>query len=182
MIYIHTYKASDLSNDQLKGIFILLDTTWPDFKPNNDSWEKRKRDFLQIHPNKQCHVLFDEFEVIGYAETFERTVSTNEQKFKLMGLGSVCISEEYRGKGLGADIIKVCFGRVSHGEFSVCLFQTCVPQFYDKLDCKRINNKFVNSKNMDAPEKNPFWDGYTMVHPAAFDWPSGTIDLLGPGF
>lgn len=182
MIYIHTYKASDLSDEQLRGIFQLLDATWPNFKPKEDNWEKRKSEFHKTNPLKQCHVLFDDFEVIGYAETFERTVSAGNQMIKLMGLGSVCVSEDYRGKGLGADIIRICFGRVSHGEFPVCLFQTGVPDFYERLDCKEINNSFVNSKDLNKPAKNPFWDKHIMIHPSRYDWPSGIIDLLGTGY
>ena len=182
MIYIHTYKSSDLSDEQLRGIFQLLDTTWPDFKPKEDNWEKRKSEFHKTNPLKQCHVLFDDFEVIGYAETFERTVSTGNQMIKLMGLGSVCVSKDYRGKGLGADIIKICFGRVSHGEFPVCLFQTGVPEFYEKLNCQSVDNQFIDSTHPDEPYESPFWDDHIMIYPKNHDWPNGQIDLLGRGY
>jgi len=72
------------------------------------------------------------------------------------------------------------FKLVDSGEFSCSLFQTCVPSFYERLGARVITNRIVNSLGAD-PEARPFWDPTIMVYPKTYDWPEGTIDLLGRG-
>ena len=89
---------------------------------------------------------------------------------------------EFRGKGLGASIVKSAFARIDANQYHFCIFQMGVPRFYEKLGCKVIENKIINSNNQEDPNANPFWEEYAMIYPATFLWSSGTIDLLRPGF
>ena len=104
------------------------------------------------------------------------------REVEVMGIGDVCVYPEFRGKGLGASIVKSAFARIDANQYPFCIFQTGVPRFYEKLGCKVIENKIINSNNQEDPNANPFWEEYAMIYPATFLWSSGTIDLLRPGF
>jgi hypothetical protein len=71
---------------------------------------------------------------------------------------------------------------VDGGEFPVALFQTAVPDFYTRLGSRSVSNRFVNSRNSEDPEANPWWDPNIMIYPADAAWPMGTIDLNGSGY
>lgn len=181
-MHLHTINANNLEVEVIDQIIALIEETWP-LSANKEKSQTEKREYFQnLNPGKQCHVIFDENKVVGYAESFKRVVRAHILAIKLLGIASVCVSKDYRGQGLGEDLIRVCFGRVNHGEFPVCLFQTTLPEFYTKYNCKEVHNQFMNSNNLDEPDKNPFWDPHVMIYPAYYDWPSETIDLHGPGY
>ncbi len=181
-MHLHTFYAEDVKTEVMDQVIGLVDQTWPDSIPHDKTQTQRRGDFLKRNKGKQCHIIFDNEKVVGYAESFQRTVRANTKAIKLLGIGVVCVSTDYRGQGLGEDLIRVCFGRVNHGEFPVCLFQTGVPEFYSKYNCKEVSNQFVDSTNTENPTQNPFWDPHVMIYPAHYDWPTETIDLHGRGY
>jgi len=79
--------------------------------------------------------------------------------------------------------VRAAFDLVDDGTFPFSLFQTSIEiqPFYEKLGAYRVPNKIVNSLGED-PQASPFWDRIAMVYPADGDWPSGEIDLRGPGY
>lgn len=120
-------------------------------------------------------------ELLGYAELFPRTIYCENGPLQVWGLASVCVAKSSQGSGIGKTLVKACFQEVDHRK-EVCLFQTMVPGFYDKLGCRIIDNTIINHKNQETPDKNPFWDDFIMIYPASYDWPEGTIDLNGLGY
>ena len=129
----------------------------------------------------QAFFTMDE-QLVGYAEIFPRTVFTEKGPLEVWGLGSVCVDESRRGAGIGRKVVEACFAQIDLIENGVSLFQTQVPGFYEKLNCQRVNNLFTNGKNLENPNKNPFWDEFTMVYPKDYPWPDGKIDLNGKGY
>jgi predicted N-acetyltransferase YhbS len=127
-------------------------------------------------------VVWDGGQAIAHARTFPRTIRSRSGDITLMGLAGVCVMPERRGEGLGRDVVRKAFERVDRGDFPVSLFQTTVPDFYTGLGAKAIANRFVNSRNTDDPEANPWWDPHIMIYPADAVWPDGTIDLNGSGY
>ena len=79
-------------------------------------------------------------------------------------------------------IVQEAFKRVDQGEFPVSLFQTTLPQFYEKLGAVEVKNRFVNSKNNDAPNANPWTDDHVMIYGNNSLWPEGQIDLNGKDY
>lgn len=159
----------------------LEEATWPPKAPDTRSEAARIKAYRERSEGRQAFFAMNG-QLIGYAEIFPRTVYTANGPLEIMGLGSVCVSGESRGQGLGKKIVQACFEAVDQSNIDVCLFQTGVPAFYEKLNCKLVNNQFVNKKNSEDTGKNPFWDDYTMVYPTSYKWPADTIDLNGPGY
>lgn len=159
----------------------LTDLTWPNTKPSHFNSEIRIQDFINRNPNKTCHFIYFEEELIGYAESFPRLIKVDKQEITVLGLGAVCVLPKFKGNGLGSLLVRAAFERVDKQEFVVALFQTGVPRFYEKLNCKAINNKIINSLG-ENPDNNPFWDPYVMIYPRQFIGFQSEIDLLGPGF
>ena len=120
-------------------------------------------------------------ELLGYAEVFPRTIFSEDGPMETWGLGSVCVTKERQGEGIGRKIVEACFQEVDRHK-GVSLFQTGVPGFYEKLNCEAVHNRFINKLDKEQPEANPFWDEYVMIYPKGAKWPTGTIDLNGKGY
>lgn len=159
----------------------LTDLTWPETKPKDFTDSTRIQDFINRNPKKTCHFIYEAERLIGYAESFPREIKVNAQSIIILGLAAVCVHPERKGNGLGAQLVKTAFQRVDEGEFPLCLFQTGVPDFYNKLNCRTIENKIINSLSK-TPNNNPFWDPYVMIYPRQFIGFQSDIDLLGKGY
>lgn len=173
--------VSEIKETEVPLINALTDLTWPSTKPTSASRQKRLKDFYERNADKTCYFIYDQSKLVGFAESFPRTIRSGPEKTEILGLGTVCVHPDYKGQGLGAQLVKACFKRVDAGEFPLSLFQTGVPEFYHKLNCKIIKNKIVNSLAED-PTANPFWDPYVMVYPREFIGFQFDIDLLGKGY
>ncbi len=171
----------DLTKSQIVAINQLMDSTWPE-NATQTSEEDKVKEFYDRFPAKTCHCVYEDKVLIGYAESFPIHIKIVNKEADILGIGSVCVNPDFRGKGLGAKLVKAAFDRIDNDEYPLCLFQTAVPDFYSKLNCKLIDNQFINSKNSKSPKANPFWDDHVMIYPSTFLWPSGVIDLLRPGF
>ena len=125
--------------------------------------------------------LREDGKILSQSRIFPRTIATPRGPLTVMGLGAVCTAHAARGRGLGAILMRETFKLVDSEDFVCSLFQTCVPSFYDRLGARVIINRIVNSLGAD-PGARPFWDPTIMVYPKTYDWPEGTIDLLGPGY
>ncbi len=121
--------------------------------------------------------------MIAHAAALPRTIGTSEGELTVLGLAHVATDPDERGRKLGQAVVRAAFELVDHGPYSHALFQTSnsVRPFYEKLGAGAVTNRIVNSL-ADDPAKNPFWDEVVMRYPAAKHWPTGEIDLRGPGW
>lgn len=128
-------------------------------------------------------VIWQDERAIAHARTFVRHIFVEQQEIPVLALATVCSDPDLRGKGLGVLVTKAAFQQVTQPEWpDVCLFQTPVPVFYEKLDSRLVANRFVNLQNEKDPEANPWRDDKIMIHPANFAWPDGTVNLNGPDY
>jgi GNAT superfamily N-acetyltransferase len=120
---------------------------------------------------------------LAKAGTFAREIGTSRGRMTILALAGVCTRAEARGRGLGSAVVRAAFSRVDTGELAFSLFQTSRKNqpFYERLGAVLVENRIVNSL-ADNPQANPFWDEIAMRYPAQGDWPTGPIDLLGPGY
>ncbi len=101
----------------------------------------------------------------------------------IMGLYGVGTRADLRGRGIGEVLVRRMFQRVDDGTFTQALFQTgAALRFYERVGCRRVSNRFVNSHNTADPNATPWWEPNAMVYPADVVWPKGVIDLQGPGY
>jgi predicted N-acetyltransferase YhbS len=182
VIQIITKPATELSNHEIDQIINLTEATWPHTKIENSNKAVLRQNFINRNPKKTSILGLIEDRIIAYAEVFPRRITVNGEYQLIMGLAAVCVDHNLRGKGHGKDIIITAFQFVNGNEYQVSLFQTAVPHFYTKLNCKEINHKIENSLNESTPGKNPFWDDHIMVYPSEFELNEGIIDLKGEGY
>lgn len=180
----------DLSSDELIAMVSLLNSVWPS---QDKSLEElvgllpRLRRHLRIsywgsqRPSMR-HLIWEGDELIAHALTFERTVRHDGGELPVMALSAVCVGADYRGRGLGAEVVRSAFRRVDTGEFPVSLFQTPIPEFYEKLGSTHVSNPFVDSRSREDVSASPWRDPSIMIYPDQYVWPEGTIDLNGPGY
>ena len=173
--------ASDIKSHQVIDILRLMNLTWPD-DDTEKSVEEKVAGFYDDHSEKICYCFYQDKELVGYAESIPLTIKIENNWLAVLGLGGLNVHPGWRRQGFGRVIVEAVFKRIDTSEYPFCLFQTGVPHFYEKLGCKEIKNKFINSNNQADPSKNPFWDEYVMVYPASAQWPTGTADLRREGF
>ena len=127
--------------------------------------------------------------VVAAARTFLRPVRAGEGEERfVLGLAHVACHPDVRKQGLGKMVFEAAMRRVHDcDEVDAALFQTAVPEFYNKLGAAVLTDRaVVNSTGLgsDAKRKKGFWDPSVCLYPreAASAWPAGDIDLLGPGY
>lgn len=184
MLDILAYPHTKLSEREATAILSLINNVWPS---KEMSLAELVAEWLmgrsEVASRGSLHfVIWEESRVIAYANTFARQIHTSAGVLSVMGLSGVCVESTRRGKGLGKAIVRRAFEQVDGGLFPVSLYQTGVPLFYEALGARIVHNRFVNSKNIDNPQANPWWDQCVMIYPARYDWSDGPIDLNGGGY
>ena len=173
--------VSDIKSNQVIDILSLMNLTWSD-DDTEKSAEEKVAGFYDDHSEKICYCLYQDKELIGYAGAIPLNIKIESNCLEVLGLGGLNVHPNWRRQGFGGVIVGAVFKRIDASEYPFCLFQTGIPHFYEKLGCRLIENKFVNSNDLVDPSRNPFWDEYAMIYPATAIWPSGTVDLLRKGF
>lgn len=191
MYQVWEYLDSDLTDGQIWAIARLMNEVWPSESRTLaeivEAWRaeigERKGGAVEDAQKQYARfVIWEGEKAIAHASTFPRQIYTPQGAITVMGLGGVCVDANRRGEGLGAAVMRPAFERVDRGLFPLSLYQTGVPGFYEKLGAKLVYNQFINSKNSDDPQKNPWWDTHVMIYPAHYEWADGTIDLNGFGY
>lgn len=122
-------------------------------------------------------------QLVAHARTFIRKVFVEEQLIQVLALATVCSDPDLRGKGLGAEVTRAAFQLVGQTDWpGVSLFQTPVPKFYEKLNSRTVDNRFVNRLNEKDPDANPWRDDIIMIYPSEYEWPAGIVNLNGPDY
>lgn len=145
-------------------------TQWKDYRGPEDEYP---RSFLIREAGR----------VVAHSSVYPRTIGTSKGDITVLALARVCTDPAVRGRKLGDAVVRATFSLVDHGPFPFALFQTTtnVRAFYERLGAIVIDNTFINSLAED-PKVNPFWAEVPMRYPATGDWPTGEIDLRGPGW
>jgi hypothetical protein len=101
----------------------------------------------------------------------------------ILALARVCTDPAVRGRKLGDAVVRATLRLVDNGAFPFSLFQTSeeVRPFYERLGAVVIDNRFINSLAEDSTA-DPFWAPVRMRYPSTGEWPTGEIDLRGPGW
>ena len=182
MMEIQDIDISEVPESLALKILTLENLTWPPKVADERPDAERLKDYYEKRPERRTFYVLQEDELIAHAELFKRTIYTEDSQLDIWALATVIVAESTRGTGLGRKLVEACFRFVEKSDRDVCLFQTGVPGFYQKLNCGHVHSRFINRTNTENPQKNPFWEDDVMIYPAGYDWPSGTIDLNGKAY
>lgn len=172
-----------LRSHEIKSLLELLILVWPPVNggPNIDNLIKGYK-IENKSPFHKVLLYFNNKELVGHTEIFHREVIIDSEVIPILALAAVCVKPSFRGKNIGFEMVKKAFEYINNGTYNFSIFQTNVPEFYLKLNCKQINNRFINSKSDIAPNKNPWRDPNIMIYPNTFDIGNHVIDLNGECF
>jgi predicted GNAT family N-acyltransferase len=166
----------------------LLYAIWP--KPGRTAdtlaadMLRQRRDYDGPEPQHPRSLFVREgSRIIAHASIYPRTLGTSAGDLTVLALARVCTDPAARGRRLGKQVVRAAFDLVDQGVFPFALFQTkdTVRPFYEELGAVTVDNHFFNSQAKD-PSVWPFWDPNIMRYPAKPGWPTGDIDLRGPGW
>ncbi len=154
---------------------------WEQVWPSGDTadLEARLTKMEANHPAHQVHFAIDGAgQVVAVARTFEHTIGYGDNERPIIALASVCSNPDRRGEGFGDAVVRAAFERVDASGVPA-LFQTPVPDFYDRFGSRLIDNDIFTSK----PGANSFDDPWAMIYPAQTDWgDTQPIDLRTDGW
>ena len=142
--------ASDIKSHQVIDILSLMNLTWSD-DDTEKSADEKVAGFYDDHSEKICYCLYQDKELIGYAESIPLTIKIESNCLEVLGLGGLNVHPNWRRQGFGRVIVEAVFKRIDASEYPYCLFQTGIPHFYEKLGCRLIENKFINSNDQVRP-------------------------------
>ena len=191
MAEVTTYSEADLTDREIEAIVTLTNSVWPKDRLTLKNRIQqavslvRSPDRAKVNPVR--FVVWDNEQVIAHAAIFDRLVhvlDVNDQStrsVRVLALAGVCSDPSRRGQGLGLAVVNAAFEKLSRDR-PVSLFQTGVPQFYEKLGGRIVDNRFVNLLDTTEPQANPWWDEHVMIVPGNQAWPTGKIDLNGAGY
>lgn len=182
---ITAYINDELDHGTREKLYDLLHSIWP--QPHRTKPELMTDWFGGLNKGKSYqkgvrYVIWENEKAIAHAMSFERKIFTLSGPMTVLALAGVCTSPESREKGLGSAVVKSAFVPVDSGVYPAALFQTGVPMFYVKLNCRMIDNPFCNRQNKAQPNISPWWDKHVMIYPANYAWPEGLIDLNGGAY
>lgn len=181
---VQVFKETDLSPEQVRSMFDLMCLVWPQPRTAAEitaqfiEWQKTPAPSLR----KLHYLIFDENgQAVAHSAGHLRVMFTPKGKQEVMALGGVCSHPEKRRLGLGTAVVRATFSRVDDGTFPVSVFQTPMVDFYKGLGAAVCeNNTWVDRQNKESPDAYPWVPGETlMYYPAAYNWPSGEIDING---
>ena len=174
------HSPATIADDLLLQVIRLKRATWP--KPEHGAIDLvASRAELMAKPGCRLHLGCVDGMVVAHAEVFLRDIRIGGAPQRVVALAGVCVDQSRRGSGYGRDIVLAAFAEVGPVTAPTMLFQTKVPDFYDKLGCRRVGNRFVNSLGAD-PQARPWWNDFTLIYPATAPWGEGVVDLLGPAY
>ena len=182
---VQVFQEPDLTPKQVRSMIELLCLVWPNqqrtpAEATAQFLEWQKTPLPSLH--KLHYLIFDEHEqAIAHSRGQLRAMFTPKGALEVMALGGVCSHPNKRRYGLGTAVVRAAFSRVDDGTFPVSVFQTPMVDFYRGLGAAVCeNNTWVDRQNKDNPNAHPWEPGETlMYYPAAYDWPSGEIDING---
>lgn len=173
-----------LSPADALGVGEVLFSTWPP-KDQPNARPQPARNFSgytgPANRRPRLFVTRENGRIVSHASIFAREIAIGSRRYWAAALGGVCTYPHLRKHGYARTAVLAAFALVDRGDFDLSLFQSPVPAFYEKLGCRCIPNRIVNSAGAD-PAACPFWDPYVMVYPKALALPPDPIDLRGPGY
>ncbi|MEM9160824.1 MAG: GNAT family N-acetyltransferase [Verrucomicrobiota bacterium] len=180
---------ADLSRSDNLELISLWEEVWPqaggsveeklaDAERKTEAAAEQKGDL-----SERIHRLHVEGRLVAVCRTFLREiqyVDTGENT-SVLALASVCTKPVERGNGFGRRVVEDAFRRLEDEGIGLSLFQTGVPDFYRKMGCRTVSNRFLNSF-ADNPEATPWWDDWAVIYPAEANWREAPVDLRGAGY
>jgi predicted GNAT family N-acyltransferase len=188
VMQIETIDRRKISEATARAIAELIVSIWPkpDRTVDNFTAEMLSQWIDYQGPDNQhprSFVIHEAGRVVAHASAYPRTIGTEQGDMTVLALARVCTDPAVRGKRYGDAVVRAAFALVDQDVFPFALFQTTQPvrPFYERLGSIVIENEIVNTLAED-PTANPFWAEVAMRYPAGPGWPSGKIDLRGPGW
>jgi len=186
---VETLDIRRLSDADAWAIAELLVRVWPDSPKKVAVRFQQLLDLGCGYTGDDAHaprsfVLREGGRVVAHAAILPRTIGASTGALTIAGLTRVVTDPDQRGRGLGVLVVRAAFALVDAGDFPFSLFQTTpeVRPFYEKLGACMVDNPIVNSLEDGNLHTSPFKDKAIMRYPSSGPWPSGEIDLRGPGY
>lgn len=157
----------------------LIKETWPPKEGKFETLEESLTWIFGSKPEEKHIIIKNDRQISGFAKRFLREIKIGEKRIRNMALACVCVKKNLRKNGLGKTIVEKAFEAIDNKEFDCSLFQTAVPEFYEKIGARRIINKCINSCK---DNENPWWDPNIMIYPSNFETGEAVIDIMGNGY
>ena len=150
----------------------LWERVWPSGDtPDIEARLAKLETLTPDHESHFVHIARDASgQIVAVARTFEHRVGYQDQERTVIALAGVCSDLDRRGDGFGDAVVREAFERVDDLGWPA-LYQTPVPDFYERFGSRVIDNDITTSK----PDAKSFDDDWAMIHPASTEWDDDVI-------
>ncbi len=171
-------RAEQLSAERILEIKNLWKIHWPPKTPEKEKYYQSPNIEASSQIFERHIVALAKDRLVGYGKIFHRVCQDESSVWNNMALASVCVHPDFQGQGVGRDIVAMAFKHVDAMLFDICLFQTSVPEFYQRFGCQIVKNPFYDPYD---PKKPVWWDKYVMAYPPNVKM-YGKITMPGGGY
>ena len=129
-------KHKDVDLNTIHEICNLKDENWPYGLSKQMQW------MTENISDHDYHILAYSESIIGYVNLVHREILiNNDYKVNVLGIGNVCLANEFKRKGLGLRLMGFVANFLEENDISGVLFckESLVP-FYDKNGWSLIND------------------------------------------
>ncbi len=176
---VEQYDRHTVTMDLLYQVSRIRQKVWPDRQLTQDAYIPIVQGRFKKRPDMQVFVGFERDQVVTHAVIFPREIKWGGVLMPVTALASVFTDPERQGRGYASQVVSKAFAVVEQQSLPVVLFQTGVPDFYERLGATAIHNKWVNTVKVTDVDYQMWWDGSIMIYPKTASWPEGELDLNG---
>ena len=137
----------DITIDTIKRIIDLKKEHWPYDYNSQISWIKQNLQDEDIH-----YFLCEGERLIAYLNTVFLDVESDHHKFKMLGIGNVCVDKQYEHTGIGRKLITSINSYLDQiKESGILLCKLQITGFYEKCNWHKLPSKtvFINQKKYE---------------------------------
>ena len=138
-------KNEDLTEDRIEDIISLKQEHWPYPMESQKEWMKKNHQKGDLHL-----LLYESGKPIAYLDMVQVRIKMDEVEKSVLGIGNVCVSKAYQGKGIGKECVLAANKEiVDRGEEGILLCRLPLVQFYTKCGWSLIKAEKVMIQDKD---------------------------------
>jgi len=146
-MHIETVIHKNLEARLIDEICIIKDDSWQHGMANQKKWLDENVAAEDIH----LLIRNNKNNLIGYANFAHRNAVINQGKYQVFGLGNVCVAAEFKGKGIGAELMSSINNEINSKGYIVILHcKEDLESFYSKFGWEIIDRSLIVTEyNLD---------------------------------
>ena len=160
---VKVFKQPGLTDSVIQQIIRLKMQSWKYPCDSQLRWLRTETEASDLHL-----ALFASSQMIAYLRLALRTLTTGRNRRDILGVGTVCVDEMHRGRGVGCELMEAANHIIVEEAVDAGLLNCQAPVigFYEKCGWRLLETRFVKMSDSRAEY---FADENVMAYPPDFE-------------